>query len=130
MAAVRAVDIFKRIGSRLSEGDLFRKAFIGGAWKDTHSKQTFPVYNPATGEAIAQVSDMDKDDVLEAISQAHMAQKTWRSSTAKVSNDAIYSIALKFYTECHKYITTFFGIHLGEGKYSKGLSCSSAKCEG
>ena len=85
MAAVRAVDIFKRIGSRLSEGDLFRKAFIGGVWKDAHSKQTFPVCNPATGEIITEVSDMGKDDVLEAISHAHTAQKKWRSTTAKVS---------------------------------------------
>lgn len=85
MAAVRAVDIFKRIGSRLSEGDLFRKAFIGGVWKDAHSKQTFPVYNPAIGEVITEVSDMGKDDVLEAISHAHAAQKKWRSTTAKVS---------------------------------------------
>lgn len=101
MAAVRAVDIFKRIGSRLSEGDLFRKVFIGGAWKDAHSKQTFPVRNPATGEVIAEVSDMGKDDVLEAISQAHIVQKTWRSTTAKVSmkiSDAIHTIVLKCYT--------------------------------
>lgn len=84
MAAVKAADIFKRIGSRLSEGDIFRKAFIGGAWKDAHSNQTFPVHNPATSEIIAEVPDMNRDDVLEAISQAHSAQKLWRSTTAKV----------------------------------------------
>lgn len=85
MAVVRAIDIFKRIGTRLNEGDIFRKAFIGGAWKEVHSKQIFPVHNPATSEVIAEVTDMNKDDVLEAISQAHAAQKTWRLTTAKVS---------------------------------------------
>lgn len=86
MAAVKAVDIFKRIGSRLAEGDVFGKAFIGGAWKEANSKQTFPVHNPATWDVIAEVSDMNKDDVLEAISQAHASQKSWRTSTAKVSS--------------------------------------------
>ena len=99
--AARAVDIFKRIGSRLSEGDLFRKAFIGGAWKDAHSKQTFPVYNPATGEVIAEVSDMNKDDVLDAISQAYAAQKIWRSTTAKVSNCKDQSDAIHMHLLLH-----------------------------
>ena len=86
MATVRAVDIFKRIGSRLVEGDAFRKVFIGGTWKEASSKQTFPVSNPATGNVIAEVPDMNKDDVLEAISQAHASQNSWRSITAKVGD--------------------------------------------
>ena len=85
MATVRAVDIFKRIGSRLGEGDVFRKVFIGGTWKEASSKQIFPVSNPATENVIAEVPDMNKDDVLEAISQAHASQRLWRSFTAKVS---------------------------------------------
>jgi len=84
MATVKVVDIFKRIGVRLAEGDVSRKVFVGGTWKDAHSKQAFPVRNPATWEVIAEVPDMNKDDVLEAISQAHTAQKTWRFTTAKV----------------------------------------------
>lgn len=85
MAAVKAVDIFKRIGIRLGEENVFTKTFIGGAWRETHSKKTFPVHNPSSWEVIAEVPDMSQDDVLEAISQAHTAQKTWRLTTAKVS---------------------------------------------
>ena len=87
MATLRAVDIIKRLGSeaaRLTEGNL-RKAFVGGVWRDAHSKRTFPVYNPATWEVIAEVPDMNKDDVQEAISEAHTAQKNWCKITAKVS---------------------------------------------
>ena len=87
MAALRAVDIVKKLGNqaaRLTEGNL-RKAFVGGVWRDAHSKKTFLVYNPATWEVIAEVPDMNKDDVLEAISEAHTAQKSWCRITAKVS---------------------------------------------
>jgi len=87
MASLRAIDIVKRFGSevtRLTEGNL-RKAFVGGVWRDAHSKKTFPVHNPATWEVIAEVPDMNKDDVQEAISEAHIAQKNWCSRTAKVS---------------------------------------------
>ena len=36
-----------------------RKMLIGGQWVDSASGKTFPVYDPATGEEIAQVAEGD-----------------------------------------------------------------------
>ena len=37
-----------------------RRLLIGGQWVDAASGKTFPVYNPATGEVIAQVAEGDQ----------------------------------------------------------------------
>ena len=37
-----------------------RKMLIDGAWVGAASGRTFPVYNPATGEILATVSEGDK----------------------------------------------------------------------
>jgi succinate-semialdehyde dehydrogenase / glutarate-semialdehyde dehydrogenase len=58
-------------------------AFVGGQWVTATSKNTFEVTNPATGEVIAAVPDMDRNDVRNAIDAADAAWPSYRDLTAK-----------------------------------------------
>lgn len=57
------------------------RAFVGGEW--VRGKKTSPITNPATGEIVAEVADMDAEDVARAIDAAYDAQKSWAAKTAK-----------------------------------------------
>lgn len=62
-------------------GLMIDKAFIGGHWRD--SEQRFAVTNPATGEVLAQVPDLDANAAREAVAAAEAAWPAWRKRTAK-----------------------------------------------
>lgn len=57
------------------------RAYINGAWLDFGA--TFPVYNPATGEKLADVTDISISQTRAAIDHAYAAQKDWASWTGK-----------------------------------------------
>jgi malonate-semialdehyde dehydrogenase (acetylating)/methylmalonate-semialdehyde dehydrogenase len=57
------------------------KNYIGGEWVASSTTKTEPVYNPATGEVIAQVPLSTKEDVEQAVQAATKACKGW-SKTA------------------------------------------------
>ena len=40
-----------------------RKMFINGKWVEAASGKTFPSYNPATGDVMAQVAEGDREDI-------------------------------------------------------------------
>jgi len=63
--------------------ELKTKGFINGQWVDAASGRTFAVTNPATGETIAMVPDMGRDDALAAVSAAYQALPKWRALTAR-----------------------------------------------
>ena len=66
----------------LKDPSLFKEeAFINGAW--VKSANTFAVTNPATGEEIAQVSNLESKDAELAIQAAESAFQEWKSKTAK-----------------------------------------------
>jgi succinate-semialdehyde dehydrogenase/glutarate-semialdehyde dehydrogenase len=66
----------------LKDPSLFKEdAFINGAW--VKSNNTFAVTNPATGEYIAQVSNLGNKDADLAIQAAENAFQEWKSKTAK-----------------------------------------------
>ena len=60
------------------------KAYIGGKWKSAASNTTFPVFNPANGEKLADVSNSGQADVKEAVLEAAQAFQSWKLRTAKV----------------------------------------------
>lgn len=62
---------------------LKKEAYINGQWTKAASGKTFDVHNPATGECIASVPDMDRDDVRKAIDAADAAWPQYRDLTAK-----------------------------------------------
>jgi len=59
------------------------QAFINGQWSDSDNGETFPVYNPATGEEIAQVADAGQAETARAIAAAKAAMKSWQAESAK-----------------------------------------------
>ena len=66
----------------LKDPSLFKEeAFINGGWVKTAN--TFAVTNPATGEEIAQVSNLESKDAELAIQAAQSAFQEWKSKTAK-----------------------------------------------
>jgi len=58
------------------------RAYIGGEWVDGDNG-TFDVTNPARGDVVAQVADLSRDQVADAIAKAEKAQKEWAKWTGK-----------------------------------------------
>lgn len=59
------------------------QAYVNGKWVNAGSGKTFQVSNPATGEVIAAVPDMNREDVRKAIDAADAAWPAYRELTAK-----------------------------------------------
>ncbi|MDA7963450.1 NAD-dependent succinate-semialdehyde dehydrogenase [Ruegeria sp.] len=57
------------------------RAYVNGRWVETG--RTFPVYNPATGDLIANVADIDVNDTSRAIDAAYDAKAGWTELTGK-----------------------------------------------
>jgi succinate-semialdehyde dehydrogenase/glutarate-semialdehyde dehydrogenase len=57
--------------------------YIGGEWRPARSGKRFAVRNPATGELLAEVTDMDAADATGAVEDAFAAFAAWRAKTAK-----------------------------------------------
>ena len=62
---------------------LKRDAYVNGTWAGAKSGARFAVSNPATGEKLADVADLDAADTRIAIAAADRAFPTWRAKTAK-----------------------------------------------
>ena len=68
----------------LKDASLLRtQAYVDGTWRDADSGARFPVDNPASGEVLAEVADLDGADARAAIEAAHRALPAWRARTAK-----------------------------------------------
>ena len=72
-----------------------RKMLIGGRWLDAASGKTFPTYNPATGEVLAQVAEGRSADVDRAVTAARNAFESgpWRMLTASERGRLIWKLA-------------------------------------
>ena len=51
--------------------------FINGRWSESASGRRFPVFNPATGQVVAHVSDGDAADARPAVDAAYAAFPQW-----------------------------------------------------
>ncbi|PZX15218.1 succinate-semialdehyde dehydrogenase/glutarate-semialdehyde dehydrogenase [Palleronia aestuarii] len=70
--------------SLLDDPELLQtKAYIAGTWSDATNGATFDVTNPARGDLLGKVADLDRKDVARAIDEAERAQKDWAKRTAK-----------------------------------------------
>jgi succinate-semialdehyde dehydrogenase/glutarate-semialdehyde dehydrogenase len=66
----------------LSDSSLLEtRAFVNGRW--VTANKTFPVYNPSTGDLIANVADLGVKDIKQAIDAAYRAKTDWASHTGK-----------------------------------------------
>jgi succinate-semialdehyde dehydrogenase/glutarate-semialdehyde dehydrogenase len=62
---------------------LRQEAYVDGGWTAARSGESFRVTNPANGEEIARVANLDAADVRAAIEAASRALPAWRAQTAK-----------------------------------------------
>jgi betaine-aldehyde dehydrogenase len=71
--------------------------YVNGEWVDSKSNKTFPVYDPATEEVIAQVPEANADDVNRAVSAAKAAFENgpWASTTAQERGRVLFRLADK-----------------------------------
>ncbi|XP_074557034.1 succinate-semialdehyde dehydrogenase, mitochondrial-like [Curcuma longa] len=68
---------------RLRQSGLLRtQGLIGGKWIDAYDGKTIPVHNPATGDVIANVPFMGRNEAINAISSAHETFTSWSKLTA------------------------------------------------
>ena len=58
-------------------------AYLAGVWTKADGGRTFDVTNPARGDVIAQVADLSRAQVAQAIKKAETAQKDWAKYTGK-----------------------------------------------
>lgn len=66
----------------LENSTLFRQqAYIDGQWQDADGGRRFPVTNPADDGVIAEVADVDSQQVLRAVDAAKRALPEWRRQT-------------------------------------------------
>ena len=78
------LDATTNLKSLLTRPDLIcTDAFVGGDWVSAQSGKTFDVTNPARGDVIATVADLDRSEVATAIATAEAAQKPWAARAAK-----------------------------------------------
>ncbi len=67
----------------LSDPGLLRtQAYINGEWVDADDGSTFPVYNPANGELVAEVANLGAAETRRAIEAAEAARHAWAARSA------------------------------------------------
>ncbi|PYX32824.1 MAG: betaine-aldehyde dehydrogenase [Acidobacteria bacterium] len=71
-----------------------RKMLIDGKWVNSVSGKTFPTYNPATGEVLAQIAEGDKQDVDIAVKAARKAFESgpWSKMSATQRSKLIWKL--------------------------------------
>src|ERR1700730_2739338 len=71
--------------------------YINGEWVQGKSNKTFPVYDPATEEVIAQAPDAKADDVDSAVAAAKAAFEDgpWATTTAQERGRVLFRLADK-----------------------------------
>src|SRR6266852_2708380 len=71
--------------------------FINGEWVESSSNKSFPVYDPATEEVIAQVPDANSEDVNRAVAAAKAAfeEGPWATTTAQERGRVLFRLAEK-----------------------------------
>jgi succinate-semialdehyde dehydrogenase/glutarate-semialdehyde dehydrogenase len=57
--------------------------FINGEWRPAADGRSFPVYDPATEQALANVADGATDDALAAVAAAAAAQPAWAARSPR-----------------------------------------------
>jgi len=78
------LDTVTNLSSLLNDPTLLAtKAYLAGEWVDGPGGKTFAVTNPARGDLIAEVADLDRAMCADAIEKARVAQKLWAARTAK-----------------------------------------------
>lgn len=103
------------------------KAYVNGQWVNAVSSKTFDVINPATGELIASIPDMNREDVSAAVDAAYAAWPAFRDWTAGERSNLLkkwYALILEHRQELATLMTLECGKVLSEslGEVDYGAS--------
>ncbi|MFL0802686.1 MAG: NAD-dependent succinate-semialdehyde dehydrogenase [Agarilytica sp.] len=101
--------------------------YIGGQWMDAESGETLNVYNPATGEVIATVTNASINDTRAAIISAEMAMKDWQQRTAKDRGHILrrwFDLIMENIEDLAKIMTAEQGKPLTESRYEVAYGAS------
>src|SRR5229473_3182548 len=90
--AVSPIQIDSRVSDFIGKP---RKMLIDGKWVNAVSGKTFPTYNPATGEVLAQVAEGDRQDIDVAVKAARKAFDSgpWSRLTASERGKLVWKLA-------------------------------------
>src|ERR1039457_2257118 len=90
--AISPIQIDARVGDFLGKP---RQMLIDGKWVHAASGKTFPTYNPATGEVLAQVAEGDRQDIDLAVKAARRAFDSgpWSRMTASERGKLVWKLA-------------------------------------
>src|ERR1700683_3730293 len=71
-----------------------RKMLINGKWVESASGKTFPSYNPATADVLAQVAEGDVEDINRAVAAARAAfdKGPWSKMSASQRGRIIWKV--------------------------------------
>lgn len=106
------------------------QAFINGQWVDANSGETFPVYNPANGEEIAQVANCVQEETAAAIAVAKKAMESWKEQPAKVRSELLekwYDLVMENQEDLAKIMTMEQGKVLAESRGEVAYGASYIK---
>ncbi|MEL6915192.1 MAG: NAD-dependent succinate-semialdehyde dehydrogenase [Pseudomonadota bacterium] len=98
---------------------LATQAYMDGGWHDATSGATFAVTNPARGDVIAHVADLDRRDVACAIEGARVAQIAWAARPAKERAGMLrrwYELIMEAQDDLATILTAEMGKPLAEAK--------------
>lgn len=104
---------------------LIPKAYIDGQWRD--AERRFAVTNPATGETLADVPDLDADDARAAVASAEAAWPAWRKRSAKERSSLLrrwYELIIAHGDDLARLMTLEQGKPLAEAKGEVGYGAS------
>src|SRR5512142_1594684 len=92
MATATSVQVNQNVASFVAAP---RKMLINGRWTEAKSGKTFPTYDPATGEVLAQIAEGEASDINEAVKAARNAfdRGPWRKMTASERGRLIWKLA-------------------------------------
>ncbi|MBZ9603095.1 NAD-dependent succinate-semialdehyde dehydrogenase [Phyllobacterium sp. KW56] len=75
---------------RLKDPGVFGMLDRVSALGNVVTKRTFQVFNPSTGELLAELPDMGIEETQAAIERAYVAQAGWAALTARERSDALW----------------------------------------
>jgi malonate-semialdehyde dehydrogenase (acetylating)/methylmalonate-semialdehyde dehydrogenase len=104
------------------------KNYIGGEWVESSTSKMEPVYNPATGEVIAEVPLSTKEDVDKAVQAASEAFKTWSNVAVPRRARILFKyqqLLVENWDELAKLVTIENGKSFKEayGEVQRGIEC-------
>jgi succinate-semialdehyde dehydrogenase / glutarate-semialdehyde dehydrogenase len=100
-------------------GLLETRAYVAGEWIAADDGSTFPVNNPARGDAIVEVPNLGRAETRRAIAAAAVAMKDWAARTAKERANILrawFNLMIENQEDLAKILTAEMGKPLSEAR--------------